>query len=89
MRSETELCAAVRSAMKRRNLNEDQLAQMLKTTPVMIKKLVRGDIVPSRHLEGQLMQVLGISELRVKKMAQRRERRGAAKKAAAKSRKVA
>ena len=90
MRNEIELCAAVRSAMKRRNLAEEQLAQMLKTTPVMIKKLLHGDIVPSRHLEKQLIQVLGISEPRVKKMAERREARGAApSKAQAKSRKVA
>ena len=56
----------------------------------MIKKLLHGDIVPSRHLEKQLIQVLGISEPRVKKMAERREARGAApSKAQAKSRKVA
>jgi len=91
MRSETELCVAVRSAMKRRKLKEDQLVQMLNTTPVMIEKLLRGDIMPSRQLETQLIQVLGISEPRVKKMAERREKRGATKKskAPAKSRNVA
>ncbi|HXZ78308.1 MAG TPA: hypothetical protein VEG30_00135 [Terriglobales bacterium] len=75
MRTEKELAAAIRAAMKRKKLEKNQLAQALKINPIMLDKIVCGDIVPSEHLEKQMIEVLGVKEVRVKKMADRRQRR--------------
>jgi ribosome-binding protein aMBF1 (putative translation factor) len=79
LRNEKELAATVRAAMKKRGLKKEQLAQMLRMHPMMIDKLLCGEIHPSSHLEEQMIKVLGINEQRVTKMAQRRGRRSNAK----------
>lgn len=77
MHSETELAVAVRAAMRKKNLSEDQLAVKLNRSPGVIEKLLCGKVVPSKHLEQQLIETLGISGQRMKKMAERRERKTA------------
>jgi len=85
MHHEKELAAAVRAAMKKHNLNNEQLAARLNLSPTMIDRLLCGKIVPSRHLEKQLIEALGISDQRVKKMAERREKKSSASSAPARS----
>ena len=75
MRSEKELAAAVRAAMKKQKLEKHQLAEKLKISPIMLDKLLCGDIFPSRHLEKQMTEILGIKEQRVAELARRRERK--------------
>ena len=75
MRSEKELSAAVRAAMKKQNLKKEQLAEKLKISTIMIDKLLCGDVFPSRHLEKQMIEVLGIKEQRVSQLVRRRERK--------------
>jgi len=75
VRTEKELAAAIRAAMKRKQLDKNQLAQTLKVTPIMLDKIICGDIVPSAHLEKQMIEVLVVKEVRVKKLADRRQRR--------------
>jgi transcriptional regulator with XRE-family HTH domain len=85
MQHETELAAAVHAAMKKQNLNKSELADRLKLSPVMLEKLLCGKILPSRHLEKQLVEELGISRQRVTKLAERREKKSAAGSAASNS----
>ena len=75
MRNEKELSGAIRSALKKRKLTKDQLAGMLAISPTMADKLLCGDIEPSRHLEKKMIEVLGIDEDKVLKLAARRQRR--------------
>ena len=85
MQHETELAAVVRSAMKKRRVNKSQLAERFKLSPIMLEKLLCGKVIPSKHLEKQLVEELGISGQRVKKLAERREKKSAAETAAPKS----
>ena len=64
MRNEKELAAAVRAAMKKRGVKKEQLAQMLGMHPIMIDKLLGGEINPSSHLREQMSKVFGISAVR-------------------------
>jgi ribosome-binding protein aMBF1 (putative translation factor) len=79
MRNENELAAAVRSAMKKRKITKDQLASMLDMHSTMVDKFLCGDIEPSRHLQKQMIEILGIDVRRVSNLAQRRTRRSPAK----------
>jgi len=62
---------------------------MLDMDGIMVNKLLCGDLVPSRHLEKQMIEVLGIQEHRVSKMAHRRENRSPKKSQAAAPRRKA
>ena len=84
MQHETEMAAAVRAAVKRKHLTRAQLAERLKLSPIMLEKLLCGKIFPSKHLEKQLVEELGISGQRVKKLAERREKKSTATGAATK-----
>ena len=75
MHHETELAVVVRSAMREKNLSSEQVARMLNRSPSVIDKLLCGKIVPSKHLEKQLIDVLEVSSERIKKIAERRERK--------------
>jgi ribosome-binding protein aMBF1 (putative translation factor) len=49
LQNEKELGVTIRAAMRKKNLNKDQLAQILGISSTMVEKLVCGEIVPSRH----------------------------------------
>jgi ribosome-binding protein aMBF1 (putative translation factor) len=74
VQSKTELAASIHNAMKAKHLSEHQLAEVLKTNCFMIDKLLAGDIVPSSHLEKQLIEVLGIPRDKVARLAERRSK---------------
>jgi len=78
MQYETELAAAVRAAMKKKKLNKNQLAEQLKLSPIMLEKLLCGKIFPAKHLDKGLVEVLGISGERVRKLGERREKKSTA-----------
>jgi transcriptional regulator with XRE-family HTH domain len=48
--------------MQQKNLDREQLAQALGISDVMVDKLLCGDVVPSRHLEKRMLEVLNISQ---------------------------
>ena len=77
MHSERELAVAVRAAMRKKNLGNDELAALLNRAPGVIENLLCGKVVPSKHLEKQLIEKLGISGQRMTKMAERREQKTA------------
>ena len=77
MHSETELAVTIRAAMRKKNLSNAQLAGMLNRSPAVIESLLCGKVVPSKHLEKQLIEMLGISGERMTKMAERREQKTA------------
>jgi ribosome-binding protein aMBF1 (putative translation factor) len=89
MRNEKELATAIRSAVRKRNLTKDQLARMLDVSSIMVDKLLCGEVEPSRHLEKQMVEILGIKEKKVLNLAERRRRRGPAKWESASVRKAA
>jgi transcriptional regulator with XRE-family HTH domain len=60
--SNLELAATIRRAMQQKNLDREQLAQALGISDVMVDKLLCGDVVPSRHLEKRMLEVLNISQ---------------------------
>ncbi|HWC18710.1 MAG TPA: hypothetical protein VG498_16990, partial [Terriglobales bacterium] len=60
MKSSTELAAIIRAAMRDKNLDRQGLAALLGIGDVMVDKLLCGDIVPSRSLEKQMIEKLGI-----------------------------
>lgn len=73
MESSTELAATIRLAMRHRNLDRQGIAEMLGIGDVMVDKLLCGDIVPSRALEKQLVEKLGVTSPRARRLAARRE----------------
>ncbi len=75
MRSNKELAATIRATMKRKGLTDKALGKALGVSAVMVEKIVCGDVVPSRHLEKQLVEVLGIPTTRVAQLAARREQK--------------
>jgi len=79
VRNEKELAVTIRTAMRKKNLKEDELARILGISSTMVEKLVCGEIVPSRHLEKKMIEVLGVSELRMTKLSGRRNRHNGAK----------
>ena len=82
MQNEKELSVTIRAAMRKKNLKKDQLAQILGISSTMVEKLVCGEIVPSRHLEKKMIEILEVSELRLIKLSRRRDRRNATTKSA-------
>lgn len=72
MHSRKELAACVRKAMERKNFQRDDLMRALGVNSIMAEKIVNGDIVPSRFLEKQLIEKLGIAENRVRRVTRAR-----------------
>jgi ribosome-binding protein aMBF1 (putative translation factor) len=68
LRTEKELAGTIRAAMKRKKLTKDHVAQTLKVNPIMLDKILCGDVVPSKHLEKQMIEHFGIGEQRVTKL---------------------
>jgi ribosome-binding protein aMBF1 (putative translation factor) len=89
LQNEKELDVTIRTAMRKKNLKKDQLARMLGISSTMVEKLVCGEIVPSRHLEKKMIEILGVSELRLMKLSRRRDRRSSTTKSGTKRRKAA
>ena len=90
MRDQVELSAAIRSGMRDKGLTEEELGRKLRVSAVMLNKILCGDVVPSRHLEKQLIEVLGIAPERVSRLASRRQKKvTAAMQREAKSKKAA
>lgn len=75
MRDQVELAAAIRRAMKKKKLAADELGKKLGVNAIMLNKIMCGDVVPSRHLEKQMVEVLEIQPQRVKNLAQRRQKK--------------
>ncbi len=75
MRSNKELAATIRAAMKRKGMTDKTLGKALGVSTVMVDKIICGDVVPSRHLDKQLIEVLGIPSNRVTQLAARREQK--------------
>ena len=61
--------------MKEKDLDQKKLAQILGISDVMVEKLLCGEIVPSSHLEKQMMEVLEIPASTVEHMSTRREKK--------------
>jgi ribosome-binding protein aMBF1 (putative translation factor) len=74
MQDQVELSAAVRRAMRDKKLSPTELGKKLGVSTIMIDKIVCGDVVPSSHLEKQLIEVLQIKPDRVKKLVSRRRK---------------
>ena len=74
MWSKTELATTLRKKMEEKNLDRNALCKLLGVSEVMADKILCGDVVPSRHLEKQLVEKLGIPKKRVESIAARRER---------------
>lgn len=72
MQSKTELAASIHCAVKAKQLSRHQLAEVLKTNCFMIDKLLAGDIVPSSHLQKQLIEILGIPRDKVARLPELR-----------------
>ncbi len=72
MESDTELAKNIQSAMKAKHLSQEQLGEMLATNRVMVEKLLSGNIVPSIHLQKQLVEVLGIPRERIVRLTEQR-----------------
>jgi ribosome-binding protein aMBF1 (putative translation factor) len=89
LQNEKELDVTIRTAMRKKNLKKDQLARMLGISSTMVEKLVCGEIVPSRHFEKKMIEILGVSELRLMKLSRRRDRRSSTTKSGTKRRKAA
>jgi transcriptional regulator with XRE-family HTH domain len=64
--------------MQEKNLDREQLAQALGISDVMVDKLLCGDVVPSRYLENQMVEVLNIELTKVRAMSRRREEKAKA-----------
>ena len=79
MRDQVELSAAIQSAMKKKKLSPEALGKTLGVSTVMVSKIMCGDVIPSGHLEKQMVEVLEISPDRVKNLAGRRRNRENAK----------
>ncbi len=69
MHSNLELAATLKGAMRRKNLKREDLALALGVSSTMIAKILCGDVVPSQHLEKQMIEVLEIPERRVRRVS--------------------
>lgn len=90
MRDQMELSAAIKRAMREKKLAPEELGKRLNVSTIMLNKIMCGEVVPSRHLEKQMIETLGIEPERVKSLAARRQKRSsAAKKRDSQKRKAA
>lgn len=76
MRDEIELSAAIQTAMKNNKLSPEALGKTLEVSAIMVNKIICGEVVPSGHLEKQMIEILKINPDRVKNLGGRR-RQGA------------
>lgn len=74
MESSTELSAMIRAAMREKELDRQGIAELLGMGDVMVDKLLCGDIVPSRNLEKQMVERLGIASSRVRAVTNHRDK---------------
>ena len=65
MEPKAELAKNLQTAMEAKHMSRDQLAERLQTNPLMVDKLLLGEVVPSRHLARQLNEISGISHERI------------------------
>lgn len=72
--STIELSSIIRAAMRDKNLDRQGIAALLGIGDVMVDKLLCGEIVPSRSLEKQMVEKLGIAPSRVRAVADRRDK---------------
>lgn len=72
MQSRKELSCAIRKAMERKKLEREDLRQALGVSGTMMEKILSGEVVPSHHLERQMVELLGISEKRVRRVTRKR-----------------
>jgi transcriptional regulator with XRE-family HTH domain len=75
LRERVELSAAIQRAMKNKKLTPKELGEELGVNAIMVEKIICGDVVPSSHLEKQMIEVLEITPDRIKGIAQRRQKR--------------
>lgn len=75
MRSKVELSATIRRAAQQKNLDREKLARALGISNLMVDKLLCGEVVPSRHLEKKMVEVLGIEPSTMRTMSERREKK--------------
>jgi transcriptional regulator with XRE-family HTH domain len=61
--------------MREKNLSRERMAELLGVSSVMLDKIMCGDVIPSRHLEKQMVEVLGISRRTLSYMSARREKK--------------
>jgi len=73
MRSKEEFSAAIQHAMKDKNIGAEELRRKLDVSEVMLKKIISGEVVPSAHLEKELIEVLSIEPNLVKRLARLRQ----------------
>jgi len=59
VRDQVEFSAAIQRAMKEKRLTPERLREMLGVSEVMLHKIICGDVIPSRHLEKQMTEILG------------------------------
>ena len=74
MQSKTELSATIREAMNKKNLQTEDLARSLGISLEMVDKLLGGEVVPSTHLEKQMIEVLAIPAPQAKQIAASRRK---------------
>lgn len=74
MKSSTELSAMIQAAMREKDLDRQGIAELLGMGDVMVDKLLCGDIVPSRNLEKQMVERLGIASSRVRAVTNHRDK---------------
>lgn len=74
MESSTELSVMIRTAMRDKDLDRQGIAELLGIGDVMVDKLLCGDIVPSRNLEKQMVEKLGLPPSTVRTVTDRRDR---------------
>jgi transcriptional regulator with XRE-family HTH domain len=61
--------------MREKNLSREGMVELLGVSSLMLDKIICGDVIPSRHLEKQMVEVLGISHRTVSYMSARREKK--------------
>lgn len=74
MESSTELSTMIRTAMREKGLDRQGISEVLGIGDVMVDKLLSGDIVPSKNLEKQMVERLGIPPSRVRDVTDRRDK---------------
>jgi ribosome-binding protein aMBF1 (putative translation factor) len=90
MKNQVELSAAIQRVMRDQNLSREELGRKLGVSAVMLNKIICGDVVPSRHLEKQMIEVLGIEPELVERLSARQQKKaGAAMKRESTERKAA
>ena len=60
MSSKSEISALIHRAMQEKQADEAGMAKLLGVSPIMMGKIMSGEIVPSRHLEKQMIELLGV-----------------------------